>query len=727
MKHKKKWIHYLTILLVALAAFGLRIRAVEMLPIDYDEDDYLLAGQKYARAMVEKNWGEISHYEYNLEHPPLVKLTYGLVLTALPLVPEVPERPTSDPPARSLPQPHFQILRLTSALFGSLEVVGVALLSPLAGLFLAIHTFTIKYTSQVMLEALPAFTSLLAVIAYSRNKAKRRLSGWMALSAVFLGMTAASKYLYAVAGVAIAIHWVWKERLWEWEGNGSRKIIPFLAWGGLSLGAFFLFNPFLWPDPLTRLKASISFNAAYSQGAQVEEAGLPFWQPVSWLFQSVPWHPGVFVFGLDAVIALFALLGWRRLWRKKSVFALWLLVGMAFLLVWPTKWPQYILVLTAPLSLSAAEGFKAHILEPARSWQLRWKAPGLARRTQPGREPVAAQFNWRGVRQALPWLLPGALLLSAIALFPLVFQSAMALTDFRAMAIKDGLTGGVWREVWLGLTRQVEPVLVEPFNTSLSRAKEVHYAGVSLLLNLLGMMSGDLLVFEVIWTASSIGLQLGLGLGVALILHRQGLLFRRGWQAIFILPWAIPEFVGALIWARMFEPRFGWLVMATSFKDTPGFSLAERLDGWQEQPNLALVVLLVAATWYGFPLMMLAASAALKMIPAEVYDAAALDGASGWGQFRWVTWPLMLPLLTPALIIRAIFAFNQFYLFYVLQTPYPLLTFATLSFYVFDTNSSFGGQFALSAALNVITVLLLVGFLLWFNRWAKAGEGVTYG
>jgi ABC-type sugar transport system permease subunit len=133
-------------------------------------------------------------------------------------------------------------------------------------------------------------------------------------------------------------------------------------------------------------------------------------------------------------------------------------------------------------------------------------------------------------------------------------------------------------------------------------------------------------------------------------------------------------------------------------------------------------VLLIAGTWIGFPLVMLAASAGLKMIPAEVYDAAAIDGATGWQQFRAITWPLLLPLLAPALIIRGIFAFNQFYLFYALNPPWPVTTLASLSYFVFD----FGGKYATSAVVNIFTVILLILFLFWFDRWSRASEGVTY-
>jgi ABC-type sugar transport system permease subunit len=103
-----------------------------------------------------------------------------------------------------------------------------------------------------------------------------------------------------------------------------------------------------------------------------------------------------------------------------------------------------------------------------------------------------------------------------------------------------------------------------------------------------------------------------------------------------------------------------------------------------------------------------------------------LDGAGKWKRFRWIIWPMILPLMTPAIILRAIFAFNQFYLFYVANAPFPMITFATLSFFVFNTSGPFGGFFALSAAINVLTVIILAMFLWFFNRWSRATEGVTY-
>jgi ABC-type sugar transport system permease subunit len=710
----------LAVLAVVSVAAGLRLRAVDLLPQDYDEPVYFLAGQHYARAMLAGDWRELQDYAYNLEHPPLGKLAYGVTLALLPQIPEIPEQPTNPPPPvpYPLPQPQFIAVRLTSMLFGVLEVLALAVLNPLAGLLLSIQTFTIKYTSQAYLEALPALLSMVAVLAYVRSKA--RWNGWLLASAVALGLTAASKYLYCVAGVAIAVHWLWTQRpegSLRRGGTLMRWLGPVMAWGLLALTAFVAADPFLWPDPVGRLKASILFNAEFSQSQHVQQANLPVWQPFVWLMTSVPWHPGVFVVGLDVAITVLALAGFPRLWRERSVFAVWLIVGLGFLLLWPTKWPQYILVLTAPLSLAAAVGFRATLWEPSAAWlgrlRMRRVSPVLHRRQR---------YGGRELRRAFIWLLPGAVILGLIALYPMIYQTAMSLTDFGATAIKDGLNGGVWREVWRGLTGQVDPVATTVFGRS--TAREVHYAGAGVFLQLLSGAASELVVYEVIWTVLAVVLQTGLGLAVALMLNRPGVRFRGWWRALFILPWAIPEFVGALSWAQIFDPRFGWLSLAgASFSQRADFPLATSLaTRWQQDPQVALVVVLLAATWYGFPFMMLAATAGLKLVPGDVYEAAVVDGASRWQQFKQITWPLLLPLLLPAVIIRAIFTFNQFYLYYALNTPFPATTLAITSFYYFN----FGGQYAVSATINLFTVLVLVVLILWFNRRSRAAEGVTY-
>jgi ABC-type sugar transport system permease subunit len=703
---------------VTILALLLRLRAAETLPIDYDEDDYLAVAVDYSSAIRRGEFAEIVNYDYNLEHPPLSKLVYGIALLALPETQPIKKLPSSAPIASSLPNPHFIVTRTISVILGTLEVCVLGLLNPIAGLFLAVNTWQIKYTSQIMLEPLPALLSLIVVYGY--YKSRRGWGFWLVLSAVSFGLSIAAKYPYGIVGVAIILDWLWMTRPISGRSGSSRLmswIKPVLIWGVIVVLIFLMFNPRMWINPVDRLFSTVSFHFEYAQSNQVAQAGLPVWQPLVWLSMSVPWHPGVFIVSIDFLITLLALIGFRQLWSKYRVFALWLSIAIGFLLIWPTKWPQYILILTAPLSLSAAEGIKS-LFGPVfqrPTWNLDEKVRSYLRRQ-------TLRRNWEEILHAFPWLMTGTTVLALIAIYPMLYQGAMSLTDFSSAAIRDGLNGGVWREAWNGLTGQVEAAHIRLFSPS--HSKQVQYTGPILFLQLLGGGGAGLLVFNTIWTVLSVLGQTALGLGVALILNQVGLYLKGWWRVIYILPWAIPEFVGALIWAQVFDPRFGWANQAARTwyerADYPG--AINLISNWQENPNIALVVLLIAGIWFGFPFMMLAATAGLKMIPDEVYDAAAIDGAAGWDLFRFITWPMLLPLLAPAIIIRSIFAFNQFYLFYVLRPPNPLSTFATTSFYFFDQF----GQYSVSAVINIFTVLVLVVILIFFNRWSNASEGVTY-
>jgi hypothetical protein len=262
------------------------------------------------------------------------------------------------------------ILRIISALLGALAVFLLCLIHPLAGLFLALDTFGIKYTSLIYLEALPALTSLAAMIAaikslqaYQNNAGSRwKWAGWLVLSALAMGMSAASKYVYGVVAIAIVIAMIvqgWKQKL--------PILLGLVGWGVLSVAFFFILDPVLWHAPLARLAASLQYNLSYSAGQHVREVGYPFWQPVQWLLLSIPqqpgsptaffFHPGSFLLPIDSLIFILALVGLPACYLKNKPMFIWLVVGLAFLLLWNTKWPQYILIILAPFCLTAAYGF----------------------------------------------------------------------------------------------------------------------------------------------------------------------------------------------------------------------------------------------------------------------------------------------------------------------------------------------------------------------------------
>ena len=371
-------------ILVAIAvaglAFGLRCRAIELLPTDYDETPYLSSAQQLAGVLRSGDLAALTTANLQPEHPQLNQLLFAVALLAAPDSEPSPDRSNARGGSSKLPEAELLAARSASGVFGALEVLLLACLSPLAGLLLALHTYTIKYTSLVMLEALPAFTSLAAVVSYQRFRRTQR-RGWWIASGVLLGLSAAGKYMYAVVGVAIGIDWglalraapgSLSSRLRPTLGPWA-QLRPLVSWGLLSLAAFYAANPYYWPDPLWRLEFSLLYHAAYA--GDVSPGGFPPWQPLVWLATSLPQStaraaPPVFLLRLDPWISLLALLGLDRLWRKQRVYALWLAVGLLFLLVWNTKWPHYILILSAPLCLAAAEGAR-RLFGPLRALRAR--------------------------------------------------------------------------------------------------------------------------------------------------------------------------------------------------------------------------------------------------------------------------------------------------------------------------------------------------------------------
>lgn len=708
------WLHALAIVAVVALATWLRLRAVALLPPDYDEDDYLKAGQQYADAMRDGDWQRFTELNYRPEHPPLSKIIYGFAILPLPETEELPDLSTTAPPSR-LPRSHQTAARLASAMSGILQALLLALIDPLGGLMIAIHTYTIKYQSQIMLEGLPSFTSALAALAYHRSKVREhgRLNGWIAVSALGLGLTASSKYTYCLVGIAILIDWVWSLR--QHRQPILKRAGPVWLWGLISLAVFLATDPYLWPDPIQRLSSSLLYHGDYAQSEAVRQAGFPVWQPLVWLAGSVSWHPGVFIFSLDLFISLLAMAGFRDLWREQRVNAIWLIIGLVFLLVWPTKWPQYILMITPPLALSAGLGLAQHIWQPTLEYIRRLRRSGMAIPAPTDRQAYGQVF-----RKAVPWLLPGMLVITAITFYPLLYQIALALTDVNSVSLRDAMHGGVWRAVMEGLSGREEPLLATIFE--MPGRQEVHYVGMALFDEIFNN-AADLLVFELIWTVLSVGLQLSLGVAVALILNHPDVRFKKFWITLFVIPWALPEFVGALSWLQIFDPRSGWFALYS--QQLPRDVIVSGVAAWRENSLLALGIMLLVGVWVGWPLMMLAATAGLKMIPAEAEDAARVDGANAWQRFRYVIWPMLLPLLAPVIILRVIYAFNQFYIFYVLAPPFPLITAATLA-YLLANPSFFGGWYGAVAALSTATVMVLVLLLAWFNRATRAGEGVTY-
>jgi hypothetical protein len=322
--------------IVVLAAC-LRVWAAWQLPVDYDEPTYLDAGYKYAQLIQHGDISGIININENSEHPPLVKLIYGLTFLAL---------------GKGVVWDQALFLtRLVSVGFGTLAVLVVALVDPLAGGLFAVQTLVVKYTSQAYLEALPLLMGLLAIILLRRSSTAR--DKWFLFSAIALGIMGAGKYSYFPLVVIIFYIMIWEKhtRLWD-------LALYFVITGVAFIG----FDPYLWHDPFSRIAASFSFHAQYAEGAHVQAVGYPWYQPFLWVSRSwgFIWHSDVFFyFGFDGLIFLLALPGLWLDWKSQRFVPVWVLTSMPLLLLWPTKWPQYTLVVLPAFCLAASTASKA--------------------------------------------------------------------------------------------------------------------------------------------------------------------------------------------------------------------------------------------------------------------------------------------------------------------------------------------------------------------------------
>ena len=326
------------------------------LPIDFDEDDYMRAGQILADEIRTGNPAILLEDNYRIEHPQFVKMLIASVMLGMEPIQRIPELSVTSSPYDLLHRPTLAAVRRMEVAFGVLAVTALALVSPVAGILLATSTWAIKYTSQVMLESVPLLFSLLGVALYEFargiSSARRRRLAYVA-SAIGIGLAVGAKYPYAIAGLAIVI-----DRLRRTRRGETLRLKDALGWSVIAAAAFFAVNPYLWSDPIGRLIASAAYHPAYTTSEQVQTTGYPMWQQLIWLIQSVPWHDdqNIFLVKFDTWMLPLALAGLVPLARKRPVYAIWLGLGAVALLFWPTKWPQYLLTIAVPYALAGAAG-----------------------------------------------------------------------------------------------------------------------------------------------------------------------------------------------------------------------------------------------------------------------------------------------------------------------------------------------------------------------------------
>jgi ABC-type sugar transport system permease subunit len=210
------------------------------------------------------------------------------------------------------------------------------------------------------------------------------------------------------------------------------------------------------------------------------------------------------------------------------------------------------------------------------------------------------------------------------------------------------------------------------------------------------------------FAVTSVGLEIFIGTGLALALNRA---FRgRGLvRAAVLIPWAIPTVVSALLWRFMFEGQSG---IVNTILVSLGI-ISEPIV-WFIRPAAAWVPVILADVWKTTPFVALLLLAGLQNIDASLYEAARIDGASAWRQFRHVTLPLLRPAIMVALIFRTLDAFRVFDLIYALTGGGPGTSTEPIALYTFNSllqNLQFGYGSALSVIVFAVTFTLAVVYI----------------
>jgi arabinogalactan oligomer/maltooligosaccharide transport system permease protein len=219
----------------------------------------------------------------------------------------------------------------------------------------------------------------------------------------------------------------------------------------------------------------------------------------------------------------------------------------------------------------------------------------------------------------------------------------------------------------------------------------------------------ELLGKSLIWTTVNVVGHVVVGVALALLLN--GPVVGRTWfRTLLILPWAMPQYISALTWRGMFNYEYG----AVNLILQQWFHVSA--VPWLSDPFWAFVAPILTNLWLGFPFMMVVALGGLTAIPRDQYEAADLDGASGWDKLVRITLPGLAPTLTPAILLGTVWTFNTMLVVWLVSNGgMPADHTHILVTYIYKAAFTYS-RYSYAAALSVVVFVLLLGFVLYVMR-----------
>lgn len=268
----------------------------------------------------------------------------------------------------------------------------------------------------------------------------------------------------------------------------------------------------------------------------------------------------------------------------------------------------------------------------------------------------------------------------------------------------------------LGITLQ--PILttfyLSFFNASLSKLAANVYTGLK--------NYSDLLSDPVFWvtiqrtlyfTIVSVGLELVLGLGIAQLIQSKP----PGWKFLrvsLIIPWAVPTIVNGTMWRWIYNADYGAMNALLV-----QLGIISKYQPWLTKPFVAMNLVILADIWHSMPFIALILQAALATLPADLDEAASVDGANAWQRFTKIRLPLLRSAILVALVIRTVEAFRVFDIIYVITAGGPAYGTVTISYLTYMETFSFGhiGRgAALSFLISAFTLVMAIIYIRFLYR-----------
>lgn len=303
-------------------------------------------------------------------------------------------------------------------------------------------------------------------------------------------------------------------------------------------------------------------------------------------------------------------------------------------------------------------------------------------------------------RYAYSYTLPSLVVMLLLVFFPFLYGAVLSFTNANIYNTNRSVF-----DLWIGLDNYVEILRDVRVARSTSEGLVWNYQNFYWTLG-----------FNIVWTIANVAIGVTLGLLLALALNTKGLAFRAGYRVLLILPWAVPSYITALIWRGMFHKQFG---VINQIVQMFGFLPVS----WYDKPFTSFLAVLTTNGWLSFSFMMVVSLGALQSIPADLYEAARVDGATRWQQLRSITLPSIRPALVPAIILSVIWTFNQFIVIFLVSAGEPgrsteiLITQAyRIAFEQY--------RYGYAAAYSVVIFLILLAYGTWQNRVTRATEAI---